>query len=101
MFNSDPLCTEYLVKANVGLGESNGVNLFVTLVIHKTNTNSVILIQLISSVAIKHWWAVFEFSKKQASSSSATCENVRLEVPFRTSWKAWVWSGKQCAPCMT
>lgn len=59
MFNSDPLCTEYLVKANVGLGESNGVNLFVTLVIHKMNTNSVILIH--STVAIKNWWSVFEF----------------------------------------
>lgn len=60
MFNSDPLCTEYLVKANVGLG-SNRIDLFVTLVIHKTNTDSVIPIQLISSVAIKNWWSVFEF----------------------------------------
>lgn len=60
MFNSDPLCTEYLVKANVGLGESNRIDLFVTLVIHKTNTDSVIPIQLISSVAIKNRWSVFE-----------------------------------------
>lgn len=61
MFNSDPLCTEYLVQTSVGLGEGSGVDLFVTLVIHETNTNSVILIQLISSVAMKNWWSVFEF----------------------------------------
>lgn len=60
MFSSDPLCTEYLVKASVGLGEGGGVELFVTLVIREPNTNSVTLIQLISSVAITNWWSVFE-----------------------------------------
>lgn len=64
------------------------VDLFVTLVIYGTNTNSVILIQLVSSVAIKNWWSVFEFPKRQASSSSAMCQKVTLEVPSQTSWGA-------------
>lgn len=59
MFNFDLLCIEYFVKVNVGLGESNGVNLFVILVIYKMNINFVILIY--SIVVIKNWWLVFEF----------------------------------------
>lgn len=68
----------------------NKVGLLVTPVTIGTNTNPVALIRLISSVAIKNWWSVFEFPKGQASSSSATRQNVRLEVPSQTRWRAWV-----------